>query len=247
MRVVGLKRLVVGPLAVVAVVVIPISLGGCSDSSGDGGTESSNDGDATADSAGSTDDVGGQCSWPEDDAPAGDPATITIRNDGTTPAFVLPFASPVCNYSKIAIDIDGEEVAWDRSGIYMPRCSAPQDLCFYGCSDGGDQGYLLAPGASVDIDWNRYLWSDESVSMACASELECPNDVSSCYARRPAGDVAYQVRAQIMDTCPGEPDACTGCTDGVCEVFVYEPGTFTPDRTVTASGTLPDGVTVIIE
>ena len=209
--------------------------------SDDAGTET-NASDTQGDTQGET--HGEMCVWPQDDTPAGTEATITIRNESAAVAYVLPKSPFSCDYTKFQIDIEGEPVRWDHPNIYPVECGP--GACGWGCSDGGDQGLIINPGASVDLSWNGALWRSEELSEACVAEIECVNTVSSCEVRQAYESVEYTVRVQLAESCPGVEGECAACDAGVCEIFVYEPQAFETWKSFEASATFPEGVEVVI-
>lgn len=222
------------------------------ESAGTTTTESTTDG-ATSTSVGTesptstgigTTDEPPVCEPPVNEEPGQAGATITIRNAGAIPVYVLPKSQFVCNYTQIEIDIDGVNVHWDHPGVYPYPCDATR--CQWGCSDGGWDGLIINPGATAEIPWNGAVWADETLSDACVEEF-CPQGGVECEARRALTDVTYTARVQITDTCPGELDVCEACVEGVCNLFVYEPNSFPTLQSFEATATFPEGAAIVIE
>ena len=201
------------------------------------GTE--DDGETEADEAESTE-------LPLNDV-LGRGTTITIENTSDAVRYLSPFSSFSCNYGQLQILIDGQPVLWDHAEAYPERCTD----CGFGCSDGGTEGLVLAPGASAEIAWNGGYWGLETLDDACGPEI-CEPQVSNpslpqqCQALRAMEAVEYTARVHVFDTCPAEfdQDACA-CPDGVCEAFFYEP--VEGDYTVDATAVFPAGATIVLE
>jgi hypothetical protein len=190
------------------------------------------------------------CDPPVDDEPGPAMATITIRNDTEEPRFITPWSPFTCNYAKLEILIDGESVHWDHSRVFNYGC----DACGWGCSDGGDMGLIINPGATAEVLWNGAAWTMTDLSEACALEV-CEQDPhwrasnglpSECEVLRNLDAVEYVARVQVYDACPlGAGGEACACDQDVCEVFFYEPGV--GDYTAEATATFPDGATIVLE
>ncbi|KIG17303.1 hypothetical protein DB30_03486 [Enhygromyxa salina] len=199
---------------------------------------------STTDAPTGTETEGAACMLPENDTPTASTATITIRNDSAEVAYLLPKSEFGCNYGKYQIDIEGQNVFHDHPGAYPFACDA--NLCDYGCSDGGDMGLVINPGASTELTWNGAVWQRETLSDACITELDCVNAATECDVRKIYESVDYTVRIQLSETCPGVEDECVACDSDVCELFVYEPSGFPTWKSFEASGTFPEGVEIVI-
>lgn len=219
----------------VASAILPLSLAvglGCGPSSA---TDDGSDESETTDTSSNT------CEPPMNATPT-DMATFTIRNDRDVVVYVVPYSSFGCNYGKVEIDIGGQPVLWDHSGTYAYDCSS--NLCDWGCSDGGSMGWILNPGAEVQVEWNGAYWADAPLSEACAAGMNCLNDPGDTCEVRELVDGEYLVRLNLSETCPVE-DECMACTDGACEVFFYEPGP--GDESIEATAVFPAGVEIAVE
>ena len=197
----------------------------------------------TTATATATDTDGEACELPGDATPSGETALITIRNERDAAIFVMPYSSFTCNYGKVEIDVGGAPVLWDHAGTYAYACSA--DLCDWGCSDGGTTGFIINPGAEAQVEWNGALWTDTALSETCKAELGCVNDPGDTCEVRTLVEGDYTVRVNLSATCPVE-DECMACTDGVCEVFFYEPSAGEISESFEVSATFPAGAEVVI-
>jgi len=220
-------------------VALPLVLGlGLACTSNPAGSEQ---GTEDSDTSTST-ETGEACELPTNATP--DQTTmITIRNDRAVPIYVTPYSSFVCNYGKVEIEVGGEPVLWDHPGTYAYDCSS--ELCDYGCSDGGDQGLIINAGATAEIAWTGGLWTDTPLSDTCRAEANCLNDPGPSCSVLEAYTGEYLVRVNLTDVCP-VTDECMACTDGVCEVFFYEPSLGEVTESFEASAVFPDGVNIVV-
>ena len=185
------------------------------------------------------------CEPPLSDEPGPSMATITIRNDAEEPRFIAPWSPFACNYAKLEILVDGASVHWDHERAYPQAC----DDCWWGCSDGGDMGLVINPGATAEVRWNGAAWTTTPLSEACALEA-CAEDPSwlptNCEVLRNLEAVEYVARVHVFDTCPDgvSEDACA-CDEDVCEIFFYEPGM--GEHTAEAGATFPNGATIVLQ
>ncbi|PRP90196.1 hypothetical protein ENSA5_67180 [Enhygromyxa salina] len=187
----------------------------------------------------------GECELPDDATPSGETALITIRNERDAAIFVTPYSSFTCNYGKVEIDVGGEPVLWDHAGTYAFACSS--DLCGWSCSDGGAAGFIINPGAEAQVEWNGALWTETALPEACEAEYDdCVNPPGDTCEVRTLVEGDYTVRVNLSETCPVE-DECMACTDGVCEVFFYEPSMGEISESFEVSATFPAGAEVTIE
>jgi hypothetical protein len=223
-----------------------LAVAACTASDSDAGTTTNASGTTTDTSGTTMDETDGEaCVLPESDMPGNATATVTIRNDSAEVAYVLPKSPFGCDYTKFQIDIDGATVLWDHPGVYPATCGP--ESCDYGCSDGGDQGLIINPGASIELSWNGGIWVTEQLSAACTAEIDClDNPMTQCQVRQVYEDVDYTVRVQLAEACPGEEPECMSCAAGVCEIFVYEPSSYDTWKSFEATGTFPAGVEVVI-
>ncbi len=185
------------------------------------------------------------CELPESDSPS-QTAMITVRNNSDAPAFVLPKSDFSCNYDLLELELDGELIQYDHEGIYPVGCD--ERLCGYGCSDGGDQGLIINPGATASIPWNGARWVWESLSQTCVESFECEYGEAgdACQVRRLVGELQYTARVRLAELCPEVEGQCP-CDGDVCEVFVYEPNYIETWKTFEAAATFPDGAAIVIE
>jgi hypothetical protein len=183
------------------------------------------------------------CDPPVHDEPGPSMATITIHNGSGEPRFIAPWSPFACNYAKLEILVDGESLHWDHERVFSYTC----DDCGWGCSDGGDMGLVINPGATAEVPWNGAAWSTVELSEACALEV-CGDDSSAfeCEVLRNLESVEYVARVHIHDACPYDVDAeaCV-CDQDVCEIFFYEPGM--GQSTAEASAIFPAGATIVLE
>lgn len=234
------------------------STAGQAETTAAGEDSTAGDDDETASGSESTGAAGGSestgageplCELPEDDVlDAG--TTITIENATDAPRYISPYSSFLCNYGQLEVLIDGEPVLWDHERAYPQRCTD----CAYGCSDGGMDGLVIAPGQTAEIAWNGGYWGDETLSEACGTEIcdgggdfEPTGVPAQCQALRAMEALEYTARVHVFDTCPdglAESDACD-CPDGVCETFFYEPteGEYTAE----ATAVFPAGAAIVLE
>lgn len=210
------------------------------DSSSDTASETSPD---TGTDTGTDTDTGEVCEPPPNAMPT-DMATISIRNDRAVPVYVMPYSSFFCNYGKVEIELGGAPVLWDHASTYAYDCSGP--LCDYGCSDGGDMGLIINPGATATIEWGGGVWLPTPISDACREQAGCINDPGATCSVLDIVEGEYLVRVNLSATCPVE-DECMACTEGVCEVFFYEPYAADIVESITATATFPAGAEVVID
>lgn len=202
--------------------------------------------DSTSDTASETSpdtDTGEVCEPPPNATPT-DTAMISIRNDRAVPVYVMPYSSFICNYGKVEIEIAGEPVLWDHASTYAYDCSGP--LCDYGCSDGGDMGLIINPGATAEIEWGGGVWLPTPISEACREQSGCINDPGATCSVLDLVEGEYLVRVNLSATCPVE-DECMACTEGVCEVFFYEPFAADIAESITATASFPADAEVVID
>lgn len=215
---------------------------------GTDGSESTNAGGTS----GSTSTGEAVCELPQDETLDGSEVTITIENATDEPRFVSPYSIIECNYSPVEVLVDGEPIRWDHEGAFHLRCTQCRPG---GCSDGGAEGLIINPGQTAEISWNGGVWANTPLSEACgqeacdASESWVEGDAlpPECQVIRPMEDIAYTVRVNVFDTCPGsvvERDGCT-CDDDVCETFFYEPSA--GEYTVEVDATFPAGASIVLE
>lgn len=200
------------------------------------------DGSETASDVGTDTDTGGVCELPENATPS-ETATISIVNNRDVAIYVIPYSSFGCNYGQVEIEVDGAPVLWEHASTYAYDCSGP--LCDFGCSDGGDSGLYINPGATAEIEWQGGVWTPTPLSDACKAELDCLNEPGPTCSALTIHEGEYLVRVNLAD-CPIEEE-CMACTDGVCEVFFYEPWPGAITESFTASATFPAGVEIVID
>lgn len=188
-------------------------------------------------------DTGEVCEPPVNATPS-ETATIRVRNDRDVQIYVLPYSSFSCNYGKVEIDVAGEPVLWQHPGTYAYDCSEP--LCDWGCSDGGDMGWIINPGATAELEWNGGVWTDVPLSDACRAEAGCLNDPGPTCEVLELVEGEYNVRVNLTATCFVE-DECMACTEGVCEVFFYEPSTGDVSESFEASAVFPASVEIVVD
>lgn len=211
-----------------------------------GDDEASDDSSSDAESETSPDtdtDTGDVCEPPPNATPT-DTAMISIRNDRAVPVYVMPYSSFFCNYGKVEIELGGAPVLWQHASTYAYDCSGP--LCDYGCSDGGDMGLIINPGATAEIEWGGGVWLPTPISDACREQAGCINDPGATCSVLDIVEGEYLVRVNLSATCPVE-DECMACTEGVCEVFFYEPYAADIVESFTATATFPAGAEIVIE
>jgi hypothetical protein len=207
-------------------------------------TSSSGDGDTSTSTSETDSETGSACEPPADATPS-ETAMITIRNDRAEQIYVLPYSSFGCNYGQVEIEVDGAPVLWQHGGTYPFSCSSP-DLCFYGCSDGGAMGLVINPGATAEIPWNGGVWTSTPMSQACIDAAGCVDGpaLDSCdVLELVEGD--YLVRVNLTATCQ-VTDECMACTDGVCEVFWYEPSTSDVSESFEVTAAFPAGAQIVV-
>jgi hypothetical protein len=205
------------------------------------GSEQAEDDSGTAGDSGT--DTGGACELPTNAMPD-QMAVITINNARDVPVYVIPYSTFGCNYGKVEIEVGGEPVLWQHGGTYAYDCSGP--LCDWGCSDGGSQGFIINPGATAEVEWNGGVWTETTLSDACRAEAACLNDPGPTCNVLGVVEGQYLVRVNLSATCP-VTDECMACTDGVCEVFFYEPSAAEVSESFTASAVFPAGVDIVID
>lgn len=202
-------------------------------------------GSEVSDESGTADDseTGGVCEPPANATPD-QTAVISIVNTRDVPIYVVPYSSFGCNYGKVEISVDDEPVLWQHDGTYAYDCSG--SLCDYGCSDGGAMGLIINAGATAEVEWNGGVWTDTPLSDACRTEAGCVNDPGPSCSVLEIVEGTYLARVNLTDTCPIE-DECMACTDGVCEVFFYEPSAGDVTESFSASAVFPAGVEIVFE
>lgn len=205
---------------------------------------SDDDSQATSETGSDTSsDTGSVCEPPPNATPS-EMATLAIRNDRDVPIYVLPYSSFGCNYGKVEIEVGGAPVLWHHANTYAYDCSGP--LCDFGCSDGGDMGLIINPAATAQIEWGGGLWVDAPISDACREQADCLNDPGPTCSVLDIVEGEYLVRVNLATDCPIEEE-CLACTEGVCEVFFYEPSTTEIAESFTASASFPAGVEIVID
>lgn len=226
-------------------ILLALGLGSACASNPSGSEQASDEsGTASDESETAGDSETGETCEPPVNATPDQTAIISIRNARDVPVYVLPFSSFGCNYGKVEIEVGGAPVLWQHAGTYPYSCSA--SLCDYGCSDGGDQGFIINAGATAQIEWNGGVWMDVPLSDACRAEAGCLNDPGPTCSVLEVVEGEYLVRVNLSATCPVE-DECMACTDGVCEVFFYEPSSGEVSESFEATAVFPAGVEIVVD
>lgn len=205
-------------------------------------SETETEGDSESSESSETSEGEDVCELPANASP--DAAVpISIRNDRDVAIYAMPYSSFGCNYAQVEIDIDGAPVLWHHAGTYAYDCSG--ELCGWGCSDGGAMGLIINPGETAELSWSGGYWASAALPEACMAELGCDNDPGdSCQALELVDPgTPYTVRVNLSETCPVD-DECMACTEGVCEVFFYEPEP--GSETVEASASFPEGAALVV-
>jgi hypothetical protein len=203
------------------------------------GSEQAEDDSGTADGT----ETGGACEPPANATPD-QMAVISITNTRNVPIYVIPYSSFGCNYGKVEISVGDQPVLWQHDGTYADDCSGP--LCDWGCSDGGSQGLIINPGATAEVEWNGGMWTETPLSDACRAEAACDNDPGPTCRVLEVVEGTYLARVNLTDTCP-IPDECMACTEGVCEVFFYEPSAAEVTESFSASAVFPEGASIVFQ
>jgi len=193
----------------------------------------------------STETAGQACEIPANATPAA-AVPIRVTNERDVAIYVLPYSSFGCNYGKVEIELGGEPVLWHHANTYAYDCS--KELCGWGCSDGGAMGWIINPGATAELEWSGGVWLDTPLPQACKDELDCPNEPGdTCSALDLVVDGSeYLARINLSETCPDDSE-CMACTEGVCEVFFYEPMVGPETESFEASAAFPAGVDIVVE
>jgi len=222
--------------------IIAFFLAACSAKGVTTDSETTTTTETTTATDGTTETGSVMCVLPKDEALSGASATIVIRNESSEVRYV----QPPSQFASFTIEIEGKNVLWDSEDTFGNRCNSYQ--CDWGFSDGDGRGLILPPGASYEFTWNGGVWRDEAIDESCEAELNCTNKPTFCEVRRPSGDVEYKVSVALAETCPlDQQETCDACTEGACEINIYEPGGLPVWKTVEASGTFPGGVEIVLQ
>jgi len=233
--------------------VLPVGLLGCDASEGAGGGSDGMKG-TTGGSSGGTGTTMEPCELPQDEAAPATGATITIRNETSVVQYVLPNIGS-CESQQLVLGVDGLGTNLPYEGQPIDGCRSPS-LCNIGCSDGSYPGIALAPGASTEVPWDGRVWIEDPIPAACGDEDVCGPDApvgsSAPFRCRRATSVqgmGFTVTARITSQCDPNDTAIVecDCPSGACPISVYDLEAPTPERQVSASGTFPEDVVIVID